>query len=182
MTKYEFLEATPLIDFVEENKSKIIGHTLAAFYMDIWPPVGRSQISDMPMVLELDDYCLVVNYLIPSNMELAIGQKEEIEQEEYYWIMNQRNVVRNFFGEEFGLDKMKGLIEGHIVERIEIKRFSEEFEINGSTGETRPDGGDYFSTIRIVLDSGIAICFCGADAISDGYIEVWFEHTYQVGK
>ncbi|MBR3362179.1 MAG: hypothetical protein IKG39_12640 [Lachnospiraceae bacterium] len=183
MTKFEFLEATPLIDFVEKNKSKIIGHTLTGFYMDIWPAVGRCQISDMPMIIEMDECCLVVNYLIPSSMEITIAQKDEIEQdEEYIWIMDRRNVIRNFFGEEFGLDKMRGRIEGHIVETIEIKRFSEEFEINGSTGETRPEGGDYFSTIRIILDSGMAICFCGSDAINDGYIEAWLEHIYQVGK
>ena len=38
---------------------------------------------------------------------------------------------------------------------IEIERFSEEFETNASTGETRPDGGDYFKEIIMKCTSYI---------------------------
>ena len=37
------------------------------------------------------------------------------------------------------------------------------FECDAITGEIRPEGGDYFSVIRLHLDSGTVLYFCSAD-------------------
>jgi hypothetical protein len=59
------------------------------------------------------------------------------------------------------------------VADITIERFSEEFEINGTTGETRPNGGDYFKTITVHIENGSRFYICGRDARDDGYLDVW---------
>lgn len=66
-------------------------------------------------------------------------------------------------------------IKNHKIVSVDVRRFSEEFDIDFARGTCRPAGGDYFSTISITLDNGVRICLCGADALCDGYIELWAE-------
>ena len=66
-------------------------------------------------------------------------------------------------------------IENCKIIGVTVDRFSHAFECNPCTGEMRPEGGDYFSTIRLFLDSGTTLCFCGEDSISDGYMDMWCE-------
>ena len=109
-------------------------------------------------------------------MELVIGTKEElVKDQEVADIVNIRGQVYDYYCEEFGRGIKKELIENCKIVDIQVNRFSEAFECNGATGEMRPDGGDYFSTIRICLDSGGSLCLCGVDSITDGYVEVWYE-------
>ena len=176
MNTYSFTEATPLLQFIEENKTSIIGSTLKYLHTEYWPEHGERNLSENPVVLEFTDYCIVVNYLIYSDMELVIGKKEEIvNNQDVAYIVNIRNKIHDYYSEEFDRGINKELIENCKIVDIQVDRFSEAFECNGATGEMRPDGGDYFSTVRVCLDSGIVLCLCGVDSITDGYVEVWYE-------
>ena len=176
MKTYSFTEATMLMKFIDENKENIIGCSLKQFHTEYWPHYGRSSLSDIPVVLEFANYCIAINYLIYSDIEIVIGTKDKLQRNKTIAdVINIRNVIHDYYSEEFELGIKKELIEGCKIVDIQIERFSEAFECNGATGEMRPDGGDYFSTIRICLDSGVVLCLCGVDAITDGYVEVWCE-------
>ena len=174
MWKFQFVEATPFIEFIEKNKSRIIGHILKELFTDYWPDKIRYMMSDQPFIIRIDDLFIMINYLIPSDIELIIGSKEEIAQVDKCDMLQIKNRLQDYYEEEFEDGVKKELIEGRIITGIDIERFSEEFECN-CQGKTRPAGGDYFSTIRIRLDSGTTLCLCGDDAIVDGYMRFWCE-------
>ena len=174
MRRIQFIEATPFIEFIEKNKSRIVGHILKELLTDYWPNKNRCMISDRSFIIRIDDFFVMIDYLIPSNIELIIGSKEEIAQVDECDMLQIKNALQDYYDEEFEDGVRKELIEGRIITGIDIERFSEEFECN-CQGETRPAGGDYFSTIRICLDSGTTLCLCGDDAIIDGYIRFWCE-------
>lgn len=174
MWKIQFIEATPFIEFIEKNKNKIVGHILKELYTDYWPRKSRRMMSDRSFILKIDDFFVMIKYLIPSDIELAIGSEKEIVQVDKCGMLQIKNELQDYYNEEFDDGVRKELIEGRIITGIDIERFSEEFECN-SQGETRPTGGDYFSAIRIHLDSGTTLCLCGDDAIADGYIRFWCE-------
>ena len=175
MNTYSFTEATPLLKFVEANKKHIIGSKLKRLHIQYWPNHGRNSLNEIPVVLEFENYCIAVNYLIYSDMELLIGTKGELVKDQILAaVVNIRNEVHDYFSEEFGCGIQKELIENCKIVDIQIERFSDAFEYN-TNGDIRPSCGDYFSAIRICLDSGISLCLCGVDSITDGYIEVWCE-------
>lgn len=176
MHVYHFSEATPLIKFIDEKKDRIIGGTLKRLDTLYWPIYERANISELPVILEMDDYCIVVNYLLVSDIEIRIGKKEALmKDEDAAYLFNIRNEMQDYYEEELELGIKKALIENCKIEDIQIERFSEAFECNSATGEMRPEGGDYFSVIRIYLDRGVTLCLCGVDAITDGYVKVWCE-------
>ena len=175
MNTYSFTEAAPLLQFIEENEKCIIGSTLKYLHTEYWPEHGRRSLSDIPVVLELADYCIIVNYLIYSDIELIIGKKEElVKDQDVEYLVNIRDRRYDYYSEEFERGIKKELIEDCKIVDIQVDRFSKAFECN-TNGDMRPDGGDYFSTIRIYLDSGVVLCLCGVDSITDGYVEVWYE-------
>ena len=181
MKEYNFIEATPLLYFIEKNQDKIIGTHLKNLYINIWPRHGRCDILEDPIVLDFDCFLIAIDYLVPSNMDITIGSREEMmginriadvlsikdRRIDYY---SENDYYPGFFN-----PIKKEEIENCKVVKIDVERFSSAFECDPCTEEIRPEGGDYFSTIRIYLDSGLALCFCGADSILDGYIEVWCE-------
>ena len=175
MKSFSFIEATPLIKFIEENKKHIIGHTLKKFHTQYWPEHDTYHISDIPVVLELDDYCIVVHYLVTSDIELVIGQKEDLIKDPYVeHVVNLRHELPDYYHDFLNQGIPKELIENCKILDIHVERFSDAFEYN-IAGDERPNGGDYFSTIRLCLDSDLKLCFYGEDAICDGYIRIWCE-------
>ncbi len=176
MKEYDFTEATPLLSFLEMYQEKIVGKRLKNFYTNYWPDYGHRSLSEYPIVFELEGYFVEISYFVPSDMGILIGTKEELEQnKDIKDIINIKNRLIDYYNEEFARGVKKEEIENCKITGIEVECFSSAFECNPCTGEMRPEGGDYFSTIRIHLDSGIALCFCGADSILDGYIEIWCE-------
>ncbi len=173
METIRFTEAEPFIEFIERNKQSILGHTLVQYCSDWWP-VNRKWITDEIIILEMDDYCLAFSYLIPSDIEITIGTKKELESDKnYVEMLHIKQHLRSFFEDDPYYNETKHLIEGCKVVGVEVERFSKEFECNCYTGETRPDGGDYFNVIRLFLDSGTTLCF---DGYGEGYTEFWCEN------
>ena len=174
MKEYCFTEATPLIEFLDRNQSKIIGRRLKNFYIEVWPEYGRRVLSDRPVVLELEDCFIVINYLIPSDISMLVGTRNEVAQDkDVDEMIHIKDGFSDYYNQKFCHGVKKEEIENCRITKVEVQKFSCAFECNPITEEIRPEGGDYFSTIRLYLDSGSILCFCGADSMTDGYIEVW---------
>ncbi len=172
---YSFTEAAPLLEFIDKNKKSIVGCTLKQFHTEFWPWYDYENLSDRPVILELENLCVAIDYRVTSSISLLVGQREDVEREEQVAsIIDLRNRVVDYYNEEFGEGVEKEKIEGCKIVDIQIDRFSTAFECN-TNGDVRPNGGDYFSTIRISLDSGVRLCLRGAAAIIDGYVEIWCE-------
>ncbi len=174
MQRYSFSEATGFLVFIEKHFDMLVGHVLAELFTDRWPLINHEIITDEPIILRIDDCYIVINYFIPSDIELIIGSKEEIAQYDGNGIINTKNVFTDYYNEEFSDGIPKNLIEGCLIQNIELERFSKSFECN-IQGDVRPDGGDYFSTIRFFLDSGTILCLCGSSSKDDGYCRIWCE-------
>lgn len=170
---FHFEEAKPLLKFIELHYKEIIGHRIKTLYISYWPETDRHIMSDEPVVLEMDNGCIMLEYLAYSDLTITIGSKDELkQQDDVDVVMNYREEIPNYF--EFDDSVKKDDIEGREVVDITVDRFSHAFEYN-IRGDERPEGGDYFSTIRLHLDNGLKLCFCGADAEADGYIFSWCE-------
>ena len=173
MKVFNFMEAQPLLRFIDSHSEEIVGHTIKSLYINYWPERDYRIMSDEPVVLEMDNGCILLEYLIFSDMTIKIGSKEEIRQEDRVDdIIRFRNENPNYFECEDLVNKDD--IEGRTISKITVDRFSHAFECN-IQGDERPEGGDYFSTIKLHLDNGMILCFCGADAEADGYVFSWCE-------
>ena len=90
----------------------------------------------------------------------------------YMWIQNLNIQEKEFDNDNFKLDLD---VKDTRIEDFEIERFSEEYEINPSSGTVRPDGGDYFKKITFNLSNGKKLCICAEDSETDGYCDIWTE-------
>ena len=61
---------------------------------------------------------------------------------------------------------------GKMIQKIEIGRFSKEYEINAAEGEIRPQGGDYFGEIFITFENGRVLRIEAQDALFDGWMDM----------
>lgn len=73
MREYRFIEATPLIEFLNKYQDKIIGNLIKNLYIDFWPNYGRYSLADSPVVFELVDCFVVIGYLIPSDIRCGVN-------------------------------------------------------------------------------------------------------------
>ena len=165
--KVTFLEAESLLRYIEENKDQIIGQKICNFYRDNL----LNSISDGPAVFEFEQFSLIIHYYWYSDLTIYVVEPEKVRNDLslnflYKDIPESRNVRHWVQPIEFPYI-------GCRISSVEVERFSEQFEINPSTGETRPDGGDYFSKITIHLDDGRKFYICAEDALFDGYMTIW---------
>lgn len=58
----------------------------------------------------------------------------------------------------------------------ELNRFSDEYIIDPSSDEVRPNGGDYFKEIVFHLSNNKKLCICAQNGESDGYCDIWMEN------
>ena len=164
---FSFTEAAPLIDFIEKHKNSIVGKSIHAFYSSAL----FGDMTDEPLAFEFDDFILVLQYFFYSDITIRTIEPNLFHSDESLnflyknieWSRNVRHYIQKI---DFPYNNAK------IVD-ISIECFSEEFEINGATGETRPNGGDYFRTITIHLENGHQFHICALDAMADGYVRVW---------
>ena len=112
-------------------------------------------VSDDYLYIEFKNgYKLKCSTLFYSSGEFYIGNN--IEQPEWEpWIIHS-------------------LIGRKLVD-FEIIKFSEEYEINPSTEETRPAGGDYYREIIFKLDNGKTLTIVAQDSLSDGYMDIFIK-------
>ena len=164
---FKFDTAEPLLRFLYQNKERIIGQHIRRFYSS----TAFGEMSATPLAFELDDYSIVISYYFCSSMNLYVVDSDSLKNDlSLNFLYQDKPESRNL---RQWISEAKFPYLGQAVEDICISRFSHEFEINPSTRETRPDGGDYFSAITVVLSSGREFNICAADSICDGYIEIW---------
>lgn len=172
---FRFKEARPLLDFIDSYSKEIVGHTIRTLYINFWPDLDHPIMSDEPVILEMDNRYILLEYLIYSDLTITIGNRDELRQNDRVdAVMSIRDNIINYF--EFCDSVKKEDVEGQTVIKVTVDRFSHAFEYN-IQGDERPEGGDYFSTIKLYLDNGMILCFCGADAEADGYICSWCEKS-----
>lgn len=176
MREYDFTEATPFIEFLDKHRDKILGSCLKNLYVYFWPQRKGCVSFCYPAILELDDQFVILRYFLTSDIQIGIGSREEVSQERWAAsILDMKEYSVDYYEQKFDLGIKKEEIENCKIIGVTVDRFSDAFECNPCTGEMRPEGGDYFSTIRLFLDSGTTLCFCGEDSISDGYMDMWCE-------
>lgn len=165
---YSFEEATPFLSFIKANKEKLIGKTLT----ECWGNGRIGDLYDSPLVLVFEEFSVIVEYYFYSSITIWITDAESFHADTtlnflYKNIPESCKLSYGIFPNE------SNPFLGCKVTDIKLDRFSHSYEIDASTGECRPDGGDYFSVISIDFDNGDTLHICGADALYDGYIEVW---------
>ena len=164
---YSFIEASPFLAFLDQNKEKILGERIVKYYSCV-PFDG---LSESPLVFELENFSIIVQYFFLSNLTITLADVNTVRNDlslnfmyrEEPWSKNCEDWVH----------EENAPFLGKKIADIEVERFSESFEINPSTGESRPRGGDYFSVITVILDDGDYFKICAAPTICDGYIECW---------
>ena len=166
--KFNFLDATSFITFIDDNKDKIIGQKICKYYSDGF----FGSFACGPVVFELENFSVIIRYSFYSDITIYVANKEMVINDNslnflYKDIPESRN-LKTWVGED---EKFPYI--GRKIADIAIRRFSSKFEINPSTGETRPEGGDYFSTITVYLDNNEEFYICAASPMCDGGIEVW---------
>ena len=124
---------------------------------------NRKEYSTFPELFIVfdNDAVLRINYNFYSLMYVR-----------YMWIQNLNIQEKEFDNDNFKLDLD---VKNARIEDFEIERFSEEYEINPSSGTVRPDGGDYFKKITFNLSNGKKLCICAEDSETDGYCDIWTE-------
>ena len=167
--KYPFLFYHELQKYIDENKDRLIGKKIEGYYNYM----GHfNNMIDGPILLAFDEFCIELHYYIPSNAVINVISREKFERDhamDFMFDGTEPGFEFHYIADE--LFPLKGIA----IKDIMIDRFSEEFEIDGPSGDTRPEGGDYFSTIRLLMENGQIWCFCGEDAINDGYLDTWIE-------
>ena len=168
LKKFNFLDATSFITFINNNKDKIVGQKICRYYSDGF----FGSFACGPVVFEFENFSVIIDYCFYSDIDIYVANKEMVIND------NSLNFLYKDIPESRNLetwvheDEEFPYIERTIVD-IDISRFSSEFETNPSTGETRPEGGDYFSTITVYLDNNEEFYICAASPICDGGIDVW---------
>lgn len=172
---FHFDEATPLLAFLEKHRDYYIGHTLKAVYAYC---MYTNAMDENMVFLVLDDYCIGIEYLFESDLSILTADKNDFEIEDavrndsgdkYIHFHSRLTTVRDVYSDWC---VWTPAMNQKIVD-VQVERFSHAF--NSCGDEIRPEGGDYFSTIRLVLEDGAKLCFRGMDAITDGYVDVWME-------
>ena len=119
-----------------------------------------------------------------DKIDACIDAPEKVTERQAFWNKDFTPVQCDSLG-EFEISKgiLKPNYDCWIIDSLhdrkiidfEITGFSEEYEINPSTGETRPAGGDYYREILFKLDNGKILTIVAQDSLSDGYMDIFIK-------
>lgn len=164
---FEYTEAKPLMECIEQYKDKLIGQRIKHYYRD-----NRTGTGEAPAVFIVGDMAIIVSYFRYSWISVTVVDKEDFDADSSLnFLYKDVPESRNLRYDEYQYDDM-GFINGSI-KNITVERFSDEHETHPSLGGVRPKGGDYFGTITVQMSNGKEFCICGEDALLDGYMNVW---------
>lgn len=165
--KYSFDEYEPFWNFIEANENHIVGQEICGFYgSSCW-----GGFLDSSLVIELERFSLILRYFRYSDIDIYIVDKKIGQQD-----INLNSLWEDFPGVSIydeWVYPMESPYIGSVIRKIKVNHFSHEFEINPSTRETRPEGGDYFSKITVMLEDGKEFYICAASPMCDGGMEIW---------
>lgn len=164
---FEFTEAEPLVECIEKYKDKLAGRQITHYYRDRQTGKGVS-----PAVFVVGDMAITVSYMWYSWLTVTVVDKERFFADtSLNFLYKDIPGSSNVWYDEYPFDDM-GFIGGQIKDII-VRRFSDKHMTHPSLGRVRPEGGDYFSKITVQMSNGKDFYICGADAIFDGYMDVW---------
>ena len=173
---YTFTEATPLVQWLEEHRDWFVGHRLERINMS--PSISNGVLRlEYPLFLVLDDHCICVDYMVVSELQLLTADRNDFLVGEECDAYGKREV---FFQSRLPeQDDLRLLWDprfpamGQRIMDVRVERFSEGFE--DWEGDIKPDG-DYFSTLRFLLEDGTILCIRGEMPIDDRWMDVWLEN------
>lgn len=164
--------------------------------------IEYNTLEDPLYILFEDDYCLIIEFTNYSSIYIDYRKitPEEVKQgldnisnKDIDYLNNYHEIHgwdfgenRNRIEESF---RIKQIIEIHgnydKLNDIQIEGFNDSYEkwiSNGSSSSmiTIPAGGDYFKSIKLVLNNGIEISMCPQDAEMDGYYDLIIEDKNNV--
>ena len=118
---------------------------------------------------EFDSIAVKIDYFFFSDLSIHIIDKESFYKGEWTSeLLGWHQVPSDQFPYE--KDEDMSHLEGQPITEFIVERFSDEFEIDGSTGCVRPAGGDYFASVYLMLgNTGFRIC--GNDSMADGSMD-----------
>lgn len=148
---------------IKDDKDKQIKYIFTNSSLG-WRDIGNSK------KYEIDKEIYIV---FDNDAVLRIGYTfHSLMYAKYMWIQNLNIQEKEFNNTKFELDLD---VKNARIKDFEIERFSEEYEVNPSSGTVRPDGGDYFKSITLNLSNGKKLCICTQDSVVDGYCDIWTE-------
>lgn len=212
MCKWEDIQTKTELEFLFEIIKKKIGDSSIKrifSFDDAIPRKNNNKIEyntlEEPLYILFDnDYCLIIEFTNYSSIYLDYRKitLEEIKQaienvsnkdidclNNYHRIHgwdfdDNRNRIEDSFG-------MKEIIEIHgnydKISDIQIDGFNDSYEkwiSDGSSSSmiTIPAGGDYFKSIKFILNNGIKIKMRPQDAEMDGYYDLIIEDGNNIIK
>ena len=165
---YRFNEATPFLSFIDQHRDSIVGHTLkAVLYSGALP-------SDDAVYFVLDNIALGVEYLSPSIIRILVAEETDFEYR-YVRGWDDQEIGAKFHSRMAGwkdqclIRSDRWVLQKRIV-GLSIGRFSHEYA--DSVNTSRPDGGDYFSWIKLSFDDGTELYLEAQDGEADGYVDL----------
>ena len=166
--KFTFTDATSFLAFLDANIDHVIGQKICRYYSDGF----FNDFACGPVVFELERFSVIIRYSFYSDITIYIADKEMVAGDRSLNFL-YRDIPESCELETWVHEDEEFPYIGNVIEDIEVQCFSHEFEINPSTGETRPDGGDYFSKITVYLDHDEVLYICAASPMCGGGIDVW---------
>ena len=212
MCKWEDIQTKTELEFILDVLKEKIGNSSIKriFSFDDAIPGKDSNIIEYntledPLYILFDnDYCLIIEFtnyssiyidyrkITPEEMKQGIGNvsNKDIDYLNNYheihgWDFDEN---RNRIEESF---RMKKIIEIHgnydKINDIQIEGFNTSYEKRISNGSissmiTIPAGGDYFKSVKFILNNGIEISMCPQDAEMDGYYDLMIEDKNNIIK
>lgn len=155
----DYITAKPFKTYLLEIKKRILGLPVTGIYTmgcifnneddDVWGAEGCLEL-DEPIVIDIDGLHLDICFHNTSHAK--IGLNTLTMKEKSYQGCTWRNVSHRF-----------SQTIGHKVKDIVLKTNNEGFYDSVFMGDgNRPDGGDYFDQLFMVLDNGYVLELCGS--------------------
>lgn len=212
MCKWEDIQTKTELEFVFKIINEKIGDSCIKrifSFDDAIPRKNKNKIEyntlEEPLYILFDnDYCLIIEFTNYSSIYLDYRKitLEEIKQaienvsnRDIDYLNNYHRIHewnfddnRNRIEDSFG---MKEIIEIHgnydKISDIQIDGFNDSYEkwiSDGSSSSmiTIPAGGDYFKSIKFILNNGIKIKMRPQDAEMDGYYDLIIEDGNNIIK
>ena len=212
MCKWEDIQTKTELEFVFKIIKKKIGDSSIKkifSFDDAIPRKNNNKIEYNTLVKPLyiffdNDYCLIIEFTNYSSIYLDYRKmtSEEIKQtigsvsnKDVDYLNNYHRIhgwdfddKRNRIEDSF---RMKEIIEIHgnydKIRDIQIDGFNDSYEkwiSDGSSSSmiTIPAGGDYFKSIKFILNNGIKIKMRPQDAEMDGYYDLIIEDGNNIIK
>ncbi len=184
-----FYEAGTLIQFFKDHTQRIKTEKINGIYLlDTVPYKKTSHGIDVfevskPVILEFDTIVANITCFYYSEAIIRTMTIEEFEH-----IQKRSEWIRGLLTMDEMIDRYQAFMEGEKmvfpyspIKDLYLERFSDEFEIDWESGETRPAGGDYFKTV-ILRSEDYGILISGEAAEEDGMMDFALLDKEAIGR